>query len=85
MRKDGIYVKATTYHIMDRSKTAATSNNKRPFNPEVKIGWFRGRQADVRQAEVEKLITVKNLIHLSLSNMVNPFVSHGVYLNVYSS
>jgi hypothetical protein len=27
---------------MDRSKTAETSNNKRPFNPEVKIGWFRG-------------------------------------------
>ena len=53
-RKDGNYVKTTTYQIMDKSKTVETSNNKRPFNPEVKIGWPRERQADVRQAEARE-------------------------------
>jgi len=48
-RKDGTYVKPTSYYVKDRGESGKTPKSERWFNPDVEMNWGKDMSIGTRR------------------------------------
>jgi hypothetical protein len=54
VRKDGTYVKATTYFTQDKGKPGKTPESQKFFHPKVVMNWHKDDPPETRRANALK-------------------------------